>query len=53
MTVYNSSSSRTTLAIMTVIALIFIPVVIVYKIWVYRVFRERIAPESAGEGGAY
>lgn len=53
MTVFNSSSSRTTLAIMTVVALIFVPVVIAYKIWVYRVFRERISPERTGEGGAY
>jgi cytochrome d ubiquinol oxidase subunit II len=50
MTIYNSSSSRTTLAIMTVVALIFVPIVIAYKIWVYRVFRQKISPEDmAGE----
>lgn len=53
MTVYNSSSSQTTLAIMTVVVLIFVPLVIAYKIWVYRLFREKISPERAGEGGAY
>jgi cytochrome bd ubiquinol oxidase subunit II len=49
MTVYNSSSSQTTLAIMTVVALIFVPIVIGYKIWVYRVFSDRISPEAASE----
>jgi cytochrome d ubiquinol oxidase subunit II len=50
MTIYNSSSSKLTLAIMTAVALIFVPIVIAYKIWVYRVFREKISPgEAAGE----
>ncbi len=50
MTIYNSSSSKLTLAIMTAVALIFVPIVIAYKIWVYRVFREKISPgEVAGE----
>jgi cytochrome d ubiquinol oxidase subunit II len=39
LTIYNSSSSLLTLTIMTVVALVFIPVVIAYKIWVYRIFR--------------
>lgn len=39
LTIYNSSSSQYTLAIMTGVALIFVPIVIAYKIWVYRVFR--------------
>ncbi len=39
LTIYNSSSSAYTLKIMTVVALIFVPIVIAYKIWVYRVFR--------------
>jgi cytochrome d ubiquinol oxidase subunit II len=35
---------------MTAVALIFVPIVIAYKIWVYRVFREKISPgEAAGE----
>ena len=50
MTIYNSSSSKLTLDIMTAVALIFMPIVIAYKIWVYRVFREKISPgEAAGE----
>jgi len=42
MTIYNSSSSFLTLSIMTVVALTFVPIVIAYKIWVYRVFREPV-----------
>jgi cytochrome d ubiquinol oxidase subunit II len=39
LTIYNSSSSPYTLKIMTVVALVFVPIVIAYKIWVYRLFR--------------
>ncbi len=39
LTIYNSSSSPYTLKIMTVVAAIFVPIIISYKIWVYRVFR--------------
>ena len=42
MTIYNSSSSSLTLAIMTVVALIFVPIVIAYKIWVYRLFSKPV-----------
>ena len=42
LTIFNSSSSQYTLAIMTAVALIFVPIVISYKIWVYRVFRARV-----------
>ncbi|PLX93190.1 MAG: cytochrome d ubiquinol oxidase subunit II [Desulfuromonas sp.] len=39
LTIYNSSSSPYTLKIMTVVAAIFVPIIISYKIWVYRVFQ--------------
>jgi cytochrome d ubiquinol oxidase subunit II len=39
LTIFNSSSSIYTLKIMTVVAFIFVPIVIAYKIWVYRIFR--------------
>ena len=42
LTIFNSSSSPYTLAVMTVVASIFVPIVIAYKIWVYRIFRARI-----------
>jgi cytochrome d ubiquinol oxidase subunit II len=46
LTIFNSSSSPYTLKIMTVVAFIFVPIVIAYKIWVYRVFR---APVTEAE----
>lgn len=46
LTIFNSSSSPYTLKIMTVVALIFVPIVIAYKIWVYRVFRARVTAED-------
>jgi cytochrome d ubiquinol oxidase subunit II len=42
LTIFNSSSSLLTLKIMTVVAGIFVPIVISYKIWVYRLFRARV-----------
>jgi cytochrome bd-type quinol oxidase subunit 2 len=42
LTIYNSSSRPYTLAIMTAAALFMVPIVIVYKIWVYRVFHARV-----------
>ena len=53
LTIYNSSSSQLTLTIMTVVALIFVPIVIAYKIWVYHIFRDRITPESLAEEKVY
>jgi cytochrome d ubiquinol oxidase subunit II len=54
LTVFNSSSSIYTLKIMTVVALVFVPVVIAYQIWTYRVFRHRVTAEDvADENEAY
>jgi len=46
LTIYNSSSSQYTLKIMTAVALIFVPIVIAYKIWVYRIFRAKVTPRD-------
>ena len=46
LTIFNSSSSPYTLKIMTVVALIFVPIVIAYKIWVYRIFRAPLSVEE-------
>ena len=46
LTIYNSSSSVYTLRIMTFVALIFVPIVIAYQVWVYRVFRHKISAED-------
>lgn len=54
LTIFNSSSSVYTLKIMTVVALVFVPVVIAYQIWVYRIFRHRITTdEVAAEKASY
>jgi len=42
LTIYNASSSPYTLKIMTIIALIFVPIVLVYQGWSYWIFRKRI-----------
>ena len=46
LTIYNASSSNLTLTIMLVVALCFVPVVLVYQGWTYWVFRRRITRES-------
>jgi cytochrome d ubiquinol oxidase subunit II len=54
LTIFNSSSSLLTLKIMTAVALIMVPIVISYKIWVYRIFRARISEEDiVGNPQAY
>ena len=46
LTIYNASSTPYTLTIMTIVALIFTPVVLFYQAWSYRVFRKRLSMES-------
>ncbi len=42
LTIYNASSTPYTLRIMSIVAFIFVPVVLVYQGWSYWVFRHRI-----------
>ncbi|MCB0283558.1 MAG: cytochrome d ubiquinol oxidase subunit II [Calditrichaeota bacterium] len=46
LTIYNASSSPYTLQVMSIVALIFVPIVLIYQGWTYRVFRERIGHDS-------
>lgn len=46
LTVHNSASPPYTLKIMTVIALVFLPIVLAYQAWTYYVFRKRISDKS-------
>ncbi|HEX9189751.1 MAG TPA: cytochrome d ubiquinol oxidase subunit II, partial [Vicinamibacteria bacterium] len=46
LTIYNASSTPYTLKIMSVVAGIFVPVVLAYQAWTYWVFRHRITAES-------
>jgi len=46
LTIYNASSSDYTLRVITIVAGIFIPVILVYQGWTYWIFRKRLSPES-------
>ncbi|RRR74105.1 MAG: cytochrome d ubiquinol oxidase subunit II [Candidatus Viridilinea halotolerans] len=46
LTIYNASSSEKTLTVMTVVAVIFIPLVLIYQGWSYWVFRQRLSVDS-------
>jgi cytochrome d ubiquinol oxidase subunit II len=45
LTIYNASSTPYTLTVMTVVAVIFVPIVLAYQIWTYRVFRARVTSD--------
>lgn len=53
LTAYNASSSHLTLLIMFTLAMIFVPIVLVYQIWVYGMFRHKISKEELGYDEAY
>lgn len=42
LTIYNASSSDYTLRTMTIVAVIFVPIVLAYQAWSYWVFRKRV-----------
>jgi cytochrome bd ubiquinol oxidase subunit II len=46
LTIYNASSSPYTLTVMSVVALIFVPIVLVYQGWTYWIFRQRLGRDS-------
>jgi cytochrome bd ubiquinol oxidase subunit II len=46
LTIYNASSSNYTLTVMSIVALIFVPIVLGYQAWSYWVFRKRISTQS-------
>jgi cytochrome bd ubiquinol oxidase subunit II len=43
LTILNASSSPYTLKIMTIVALIFVPIVLLYQGWSYWIFRKRVS----------
>ncbi len=49
LTITNASSSPYTLSVMTVVACIFVPIVLIYQIWAYYLFRKRITAQDAEE----
>ena len=46
LTIYNASSTPYTLKVMTIVAVIFVPIVLVYQAWSYWTFRKRISVTS-------
>ncbi len=46
LTVSNASSAHYTLAVMTVVALVLLPLVLLYQAWTYYVFRARVSGEA-------
>ena len=47
LTIWNAASSAYTLKLMSIVALILVPIVIAYQIWSYYIFRKRISPRKA------
>lgn len=47
LTITNASSSPYTLQVMTIVALIFVPIVLVYQAWNYYIFRARVSGKPA------
>ena len=52
-TVLNGASSPLTLMIMLGVALVAVPVVILYQLWVYFAFARRLSPEELASDHAY
>jgi cytochrome d ubiquinol oxidase subunit II len=46
LTVDNASSANYTLKVMSVVALIVVPVILLYQAWTYYVLRERVGGEK-------
>ena len=53
LTAFNSSSSPLTLKIMLTVALIFVPIVIIYQTWVHHLFRHKVGEEDLGAEEGY
>ena len=52
LTVNNVASGHYPLVVMTVVAVILLPVVLLYQGWSFRVFRRRVTPPAASTTGA-
>ena len=48
LTIENASSAHYSLVVMTVVAAVLLPVVLLYQAWTYHVFRARLGGEEAG-----
>jgi cytochrome bd ubiquinol oxidase subunit II len=48
LTIDNASSEDYTLTVMTIVAAVLIPVILLYQAWTYHVFRARLGGEDVG-----
>lgn len=46
LTIQNAASSFTTLRLMTIVTVIFLPIVLLYQAWTYWVFRKRVTSDA-------
>jgi cytochrome d ubiquinol oxidase subunit II len=46
LTIYNASASPYSMAVMSIISLIFIPLVLAYEGWSYYIFRKRVRTDK-------
>jgi cytochrome d ubiquinol oxidase subunit II len=46
LTIFNASSSQYTLTVMSIVAVIFVPIVLAYQGWTYYMFRKRITTDK-------
>jgi len=53
LTAFNASSSPLTLKIMLAVALTFVPIVIIYQVWVYYLFRDKVTEKDLSYDEAY
>jgi cytochrome bd ubiquinol oxidase subunit II len=48
LTVINASSGQTTLRTMSLVAVVFVPIVLAYQAWSYWIFRKRVSEKAEG-----
>lgn len=53
LTAHNASSSPLTLKIMLIVALIFVPIVLIYQIWAYNLFKDKVTKDDLDYEEAY
>jgi cytochrome bd-type quinol oxidase subunit 2 len=53
LTAHNASSSPLTLKIMLIVVLIFVPIVLIYQIWTYNLFKGKVTKEDLAYEDAY
>lgn len=53
LTAFNASASQTTLTIMLAVVIVFVPVVIGYQVWAYRLFMDKLSAQDMAEEEAY